>query len=63
MSKAKPKPNIWLEIQAMAKAGLGHRDIFVNLKRRGFVRRGKDEEMIRRYVLNLGSEIVKRYGT
>lgn len=56
------RPNIWLEIQAMAKSGLGHEDIYVCLERRGLVR-DRDRGMIRRYVLNLGSAVVQRYGT
>jgi len=56
------KPNIWLEIQAMARSGLGHEDIFVVLEHRGLVR-DRDRSMIRRYVLNLGSAVVQRYGT
>lgn len=50
------------EIQLHASVGKGWEDIFVILLRKGLVR-PSDRMAIRRYVLGLGSQVAKRYGT
>lgn len=49
-----------LEIQLRASLGLGHEDIFVILKHKGLVT-DHDRVALRRYVLGLGSAVVRRY--